>query len=128
MAADSAFVQPVGYDIVILSDLLHFSTSHDVLLLSLTSLLARNRTSRAYVAAGNYTPSSVCDNFLREGEKLGIVWQEGGDHENSTTTKDGWHGTLDVSGLDKEQLATRKNACRWWLGCWLISTDSEAGS
>lgn len=126
-APNSASVHPVGYDVVILSDLLHFSTSHDALLLSLTSLLAKNRTSRAYVAAGNYTPPSVCDHFLREGEKLGIIWQEGGDQDDSTTANDEWRGALKVSGLEKEQLATRKNACRWWLGRWLIATDPEAG-
>ena len=126
-ATDITSICPVGYDIVILSDLLHFSTSHDALLLSLTSLLAKNRTSRAYVAAGNYTPPSICENFLREGEKRGITWQEGGDnHENSTVDNE-WHGTLEVSSLDKEQLAIRKSACKWWLGRWLSPADSEVG-
>lgn len=126
-ATENASIHPVGYDIVILSDLLHFSTSHDALLLSLTSLLAKNRTSRAYVAAGNYTPPSICENFLREGERLGIIWKEGGDDEYSTTMDNEWRGTLEVSGLDKEQLAIRKGACRWWLGRWVHSDDPEVG-
>jgi hypothetical protein len=106
--------QPQGFDIVIMSDLLHFDTSHDLLLLSLKSLLSKAATSRAYVAAGNYTRPNVCDNFLREGERLGILWEEG---ENDPTEAE-WHGTLEVTGLDKTQLAARKSVCRWWLGRW----------
>jgi nicotinamide N-methyltransferase len=97
-----------------MSDLLHFHTSHDVLLQSLISLLSKSKTSRAYVAAGNYTPPGVCDSFLRQGELLGIVWEEG---ERGLTEAE-WHGTMEVSGLDKSQLAVRKNVCRWWLGRW----------
>jgi nicotinamide N-methyltransferase len=97
-----------------MSDLLHFHTSHDVLLQSLISLLSKSKTSRAYVAAGNYTPPHVCDSFLRQGELLGIVWEEG---ERGPAEAE-WHGTMEVSGLDKSQLAVRKNVCRWWLGRW----------
>lgn len=110
--------RPLGYDIVILSDLLHFHASHDVLLLSLTSLLSQSETSRVYVAAGNYTPPDVCDHFLRNAEKLGIAWNEG----EKTLEEAEWLGTFEVTGLDKVQLASRKNVCRWWLGRWSIFT------
>ena len=106
--------QPRGFDVVIMSDLLHFDSSHDVLLLSLKSLLSKTTTSRVYVAAGNYTQPTVCDNFLREGERIGIIWEEG----SNDPTEAKWHGTLEVTGLDRTQLANRKRACRWWLGRW----------
>jgi EEF1A N-terminal glycine/lysine methyltransferase len=97
-----------------MSDLLHFDASHDLLLLSLKTLLSKSATSRAYVAVGNYTPSDVCDNFLRQGERLGFIWKEG----ESDPADAEWHGTLEITGLDKTQLAARKNVCRWWLGRW----------
>ena len=40
---------PVGYDIMILSDLLHFSTSHDALISSIQMLLAKLESARIYV-------------------------------------------------------------------------------
>ena len=97
-----------------MSDLLHFDASHDLLLLSLKLLLSKAATSRVYVAVGNYTKATVCDNFLREGERIGIIWEEG---ENNPTEAE-WHGTLEVTGLDRTQLAARKNVCRCWLGRW----------
>ena len=102
-----------GYDIVILSDLLHFDSSHDVLISSLTSLLRKSATARTYVAAGKYTLPHVCDHFLREGEASGIVWEEGEDDPV-------WRGYLQVKGggLDREQLGVRKGMCRWWIGRW----------
>ena len=105
-----------GFDIVILSDLLHFDSSHDVLLSSLTSLLRRSVTARTYVAAGKYTLSHVCDHFLQEGEAAGIVWEEGEDDPV-------WRGGLEVKGggLDLEQLSVRKGMCRWWIGRWDLS-------
>jgi nicotinamide N-methyltransferase len=115
-----------GYDIVILSDLLHFDRSHGALIASLTSLLSKSRTSQVYISAGKYTPSHVCDNFLMEGTRAGLVFEEGviltdgggdDDHDaNSDTTA--WLGNLEVSGLDKEQLSARKAMCRWWVGRW----------
>lgn len=108
-----------GFDIVILSDLLHFDASHDVLLASLTSLLSASKTSRAYVAAGKYTHTEVCDHFLSEGEKMGITWEVGEDDPV-------WKGTLPVhgGGLDREQLGVRKGMCRWWIGRWNLDKIS----
>lgn len=102
-----------GYDIVILSDLLHFDRSHDVLISSLTSLLRKSSSARTYVAAGKYTLPHVCDHFLREAEEAGIALAEGEDDPV-------WRGDLEVKGggLDREQLGIRKSMCRWWVGRW----------
>ncbi|KAJ3747876.1 hypothetical protein DFH05DRAFT_860335 [Lentinula detonsa] len=107
----------VGFDIVILSDLLHFQTSHDVLVRSLSLLLAKTVDARVYVAAGKYTLSDVCSSFLLKAANAGLVFEEDL-HMNS---EDGskWQGTLPVSGLDPEALGIRKNNCRSWVGHWL---------
>ncbi|TFK84384.1 hypothetical protein K466DRAFT_527452 [Polyporus arcularius HHB13444] len=102
-----------GFDVVIMSDLLHFDRSHDVLIQSLTSLLSKESSARAYVAAGKYTQSHVCDNFVREAHRAGITLEEG-------EVEPVWRGALEVSGggLDLEQLGVRKDMCRWWVGRW----------
>jgi hypothetical protein len=41
--------QVLGYDIMILSDLLHFSASHDALISSVQMLLAKLESARIYV-------------------------------------------------------------------------------
>ncbi|KAJ3556030.1 hypothetical protein NM688_g2250 [Phlebia brevispora] len=101
LASTMGTEHPSGYDIVILSDLLHFDGSHDVLLSSLVSLLRKLPTSRAYVAAGKYTPTHVCQHFISAAEKAGIVWEQGEDDPV-------WRGTLSVrgGGLTKEQLGS----------------------
>ena len=98
---------------MILSDLLHFDGSHDVLLSSLVSLLRKAPSSRTYVAAGKYTAAHVCEHFVSEAEKAGISLEEGEDDPV-------WRGVLDVhgGGLDREQLGVRKGMCRWWVGRW----------
>lgn len=98
---------------MILSDLLHFDTSHDVLIFSLVSLLDKSEESRCYVAAGKYTPAHVCDHFLRSAEKEGMEWVEG-------EVDEVWRGQLEVNGggLDRENLGIRKGNCRWWVGKW----------
>ncbi|KAI1784872.1 hypothetical protein LXA43DRAFT_1040680 [Ganoderma leucocontextum] len=92
-----------AFDVVIMSDLLHFDRSHDVLLQSLLSLLRKASSARAYIAAGKYTPPS-----------FGMVMEEG-------EVESVWHGSLEVSGggLDREQLGVRKDMCRWWIGRWM---------
>lgn len=101
------------YDVVILSDLLHFDKSHDALLMSVTSLLRRSSDARTYIAAGKYTPAHVCENFVRSAESVGIILSE-------QPVDEGWRGSLEVrgSGLNKENLAIRKDMCRWWTGRW----------
>ncbi|KAF8137600.1 hypothetical protein EV363DRAFT_1254500 [Boletus edulis] len=101
-----------GYDIVIMSDLLHFDSSHGVLMLALSSLLAKSSQTRVYVAAGNYTAPHVCDNFINLGTHAGLIWEE------KTSEQETWMGSMIVSGLDTVQLTTRKRACRWWIGRW----------
>ncbi|KAJ3732918.1 hypothetical protein DFJ43DRAFT_1070248 [Lentinula guzmanii] len=107
----------VGFDIVILSDLLHFQTSHDVLVTSLSLLLAKTVDARVYVAAGKYTLSDVCSSFLQKAANAGLIFKE----DLHMTSEDGskWQGTLPVSGLDPEALGIRKNNCRSWVGHWL---------
>lgn len=102
-----------GFDVVILSDLLHFDRSHDVLLQSLLTLLRRAPAARAYVAAGTYTAPHICAHFVRAAAEAGIVLEEG-------EVEPVWRGALGVSGggLDREQLGVRKGMSRWWVGRW----------
>lgn len=104
------------YDILILSDLLHFDRSHDVLLTSLTSLLCRNASARAYVAAGKYTSPEICERFVRDAQDAGIALCE-----QAVDAEAGWLGELLVSGggLDVQQLAVRKGMVRYWVGQWI---------
>ncbi|KAK7044843.1 hypothetical protein R3P38DRAFT_2609143 [Favolaschia claudopus] len=101
-----------GYDVVILSDLLHFHSSHEVLVSSVDALLARSQDARIHVAAGTYTKPDVCDNFLRLSAKAGFVFEE----VISSTEEQEWSGKLAVGGLDSEALKARKAACRYWVG------------
>lgn len=107
---------PAGYDIVIMSDLLHFHSSHDVLVNSIISLLSKSHTSRVYLAAGKYTARHVCDNFVRVAEKAGVILEEGQLEVDQSDAR--WLGTMTVSGLNEEDLAIRKGMCRWWVGRW----------
>ncbi|EIW55262.1 uncharacterized protein TRAVEDRAFT_39545 [Trametes versicolor FP-101664 SS1] len=102
-----------GFDVVILSDLLHFDRSHDVLLQSLLTLLRRAPAARAYVAAGTYTAPHICAHFVSAAAEAGIVLEEG-------EVEPVWRGALGVSGggLDREQLGVRKGMSRWWVGRW----------
>ncbi|KAF4597905.1 hypothetical protein EYR38_006297 [Pleurotus pulmonarius] len=113
-----------GYDILILSDLLHFDRSHDVLISSLIFLLRRSTDSRAYIAAGSYTRPEVRDTFLRKVEEAGLRVDPGsGSAADSlglaqVACDTQWLGKLQVSGLDREQLAARKAVCRYWTARW----------
>ncbi|ETW78129.1 hypothetical protein HETIRDRAFT_479321 [Heterobasidion irregulare TC 32-1] len=109
-----------GFDVVILSDLLHFDRSHPALLASLTALLARAASARVYVAAGSYTRPAVCDAFLRLAEEAGIMWEQsgGGGGGGAEGGAEAWMGTMRVTGLQLDQLAARKAMCRWWVGRW----------
>ncbi|KAF8174073.1 hypothetical protein BJ912DRAFT_1077728 [Pholiota molesta] len=103
-----------GYEIVILSDLLHFFDSHDVLVSSIEKLLVKREDARVYVGAGNYTHAHVCDNFLQKGRSVGLHFDEIIDVDEDQK----WLGTLEVSTLDQEALQLRKNNCRYWIGRW----------
>ena len=111
---------PDAFDVVIMSDLLHFDRSHDVLLQSLLSLLQKSSSARAYIAAGKYTPAHVCDHFIQEARRSGFLMEEG-------EVESVWHGSLEVSGggLDREQLGIRKDMCRWWIGRWTDPLNME---
>ncbi|KAF5379052.1 hypothetical protein D9615_005990 [Tricholomella constricta] len=105
---------PPGYDIVILSDLLHFRDSHDVLVASIRSLLSRSKDSRVHVSAGKYTHRDVCDNFVLKGQDVGLVFDE--IHAGPDETQ--WKGMMEVGGLDNEALSIRKANCYYWVGRW----------
>jgi len=104
----------LGYDIVILSDLLHFSTSHDALISSVQMLLAKLESARIYVGAGSYTQTEICDTFIQKGKEGGLIFIEILDEG----VEKKWLGNMSVSNLDKEALGVRKAACRYWIGCW----------
>ncbi|TFK38048.1 hypothetical protein BDQ12DRAFT_652333 [Crucibulum laeve] len=103
-----------GFDTLILSDLLHFYDAHPVLVSSIISLLKKSPSSQVHVGAGSYTKPHVCDNFLALGKQAGLQFEE---FQSSDEDK-GWNGSMSVSGLDKEALALRKGACRYWVGKW----------
>lgn len=106
-----------GYDILILSDLLYFDASHEQLVQSIELLLSRKATSRVYVAAGMYTPSRVCDNFLQIARQKGLENEEL-THKTQTEEEKFWRGELPVFGMSREGLSASKANVRWWLLWW----------
>ncbi|PPQ69679.1 hypothetical protein CVT24_001212 [Panaeolus cyanescens] len=106
----SLLPSPTGYDVLILSDLLHFFTAHDSLIVSIRYFLAKTSESRVYVGAGKYTQPHVCDNFLAKAKAAGLEMEE------ITVEGEEWMGNKAVSGLDKEDLNLRKAHCRYWIG------------
>ncbi|KIO15801.1 hypothetical protein M407DRAFT_34601 [Tulasnella calospora MUT 4182] len=101
----------LGYDILVLSDLLHFASSHDDLIASTINLLKAGSESRVYLAAGKYTREQVCCNFIEKTEKRGIEWQVG--------ANDGlWAGERKVGHWSLEDLSARKANVNWWIGKW----------
>ncbi|KAA1472415.1 hypothetical protein DENSPDRAFT_778485 [Dentipellis sp. KUC8613] len=113
-----------GFDIVVLSDLLHFDRAHPDLIASLTALLAKNPSSRTYVGAGIYTRPEHCTHFLRLAEAAGIIWVDGGSGVGDDVGREEdtvWRGTMVVKGLDAASLGVRKGMCRWWVGKWAES-------
>jgi nicotinamide N-methyltransferase len=103
-----------GFDIVIMSDLLHFDSSHTALVDSLIALLSKSDGSRAYVAAGRYTKQDVCDRFINQTRLAGIELVEESHHQG------GWQGQMAVRGpgLDLEGLRSRRDMSRLWVGRW----------
>ena len=97
-----------------MSDLLHFGSEHSALVDSLTALLAKSRGSRVYVAAGNYTKQDVCDQFIDQAQRAGILLVE------ESCQQVGWQGEMVVRGpgLDREGLKRRRDMSRLWVGRW----------
>jgi len=98
-----------------MSDLLHFGGSHSALVDSLVALLAKSGGSRVYVAAGNYTKQDVCDRFIDQAQRAGILLVEEGYQQI------GWQGKMVVHGpgLDREGLRRRRDMSRLWIGRWM---------
>ncbi|EKM76738.1 hypothetical protein AGABI1DRAFT_131032 [Agaricus bisporus var. burnettii JB137-S8] len=103
-----------GYDTMILSDLVHLDSFHDILLKSISLLLSKTETARLHVAAGKYTQPHVCDMFLTKAKGSGLILEEW----KPKPDEKGWLGSLEVSDLDHDALALRKDACRYWIGYW----------
>ena len=103
-----------GFDIVIMSDLLHFGSEHSALVASLAALLSKSRGSRVYVAAGNYTKQDVCDRFIDQARRAGLLLVE------ESYQQVGWQGEIVVrgQGLDREGLRRRRDMSRLWVGRW----------
>jgi nicotinamide N-methyltransferase len=108
-------VESKGYDVLILSDLLHFHTSHPALISSICALLPRTAKSRAFVGAGKYTSEAVCDDWVHAAHVAGLEMEEVQDDNT-------WTGRMEVvwSGtrLDERALTERKGNCRLWIGRW----------
>jgi len=103
-----------GYDILILADLLHLTPPIHPLLNSLTSLLARTPTSRAYISVGAYTKQPVVEAFRQAAGDAGLAWEDwdmGGAWEGSNV-----QGVGEVE--DKEGLIALKVTVRGWIVKW----------
>lgn len=105
-----------GCDVMILSDLLYFDNSHLELVKSITLLLSRSPGARAYVAAGTYTPPTVCDAFFALAKTAELECEERTDISSSDEIY--WRGKLPVVGLTKVELSARKKQVRWWILKW----------
>ena len=55
----------------------------------------------------------MCDNFLQQGRKAGLTFEE------IFTNDARWMGEMEVGGLDSDALTMRKSACRYWIGSWV---------
>jgi len=104
-----------GFDIVIMSDLLHFDSSHAALVDSLAALLSKSGGSRVYVAAGKYTKQDFCDSFINQAQHAGIALVE------ECYQQVGWQGKMAVRGpgLDRDGLKRRRDMSRLWVGRWM---------
>ncbi|QRV90720.1 methyltransferase domain protein [Ceratobasidium sp. AG-Ba] len=104
-----------GYDILILSDLLHFDSSHQDILSTIARTLSREPEACVYLAAGLYTREPVRESFLKSGEEIGLQW--------TPMPNDGiWRGQQDIrsDGMlwSQEDLNARKGNVVAWIGRW----------
>ncbi|KIY68142.1 hypothetical protein CYLTODRAFT_421903 [Cylindrobasidium torrendii FP15055 ss-10] len=109
-----SLVDRTGYDIVVLSDLLHFDTSHHVLVDSIQKLLARSPDAVAYIAAGKYTLPPVCEQFVQIAKGAGFQISE----VEASHADEGWLGNIEVPSFTIDELAIRKSNCRFWILRW----------
>ncbi|KAF8609776.1 hypothetical protein BDV93DRAFT_518529 [Ceratobasidium sp. AG-I] len=106
------------YDTLVLSDLLHFDSSHSDILSTVTQTLFRSSSARVYVAAGLYTHEPVRDAFLKAGEAVGLEW--------TPMPNDGiWRGQADIRSdgvvWTQGDLNARKRNVIAWVGRWKSS-------
>jgi nicotinamide N-methyltransferase len=104
-----------GYDVLILSDLLHFDSSHPDILFTVVKTLSHKPKACVYVAAGLYTRAHVREAFLRAGEDVGLEWVP--------IANDGiWRGETRVRSdgalWSQDDLNARKSNVVAWIGRW----------
>ncbi|EJD51381.1 hypothetical protein AURDEDRAFT_111896 [Auricularia subglabra TFB-10046 SS5] len=102
-----------GFDVLLLSDLLHFADEHGALLDSVDRLLRKDGGARVYVAAGRYTKPAVCERFVLGAQSRGLVLDEW-----EITADAPWEVQSTLKGVDGEGMAARKRNCRMWAGRW----------
>ncbi|CAE6424480.1 unnamed protein product [Rhizoctonia solani] len=106
---------PEGYDVLVLSDLLHFDSSHSDILSTVTRTLKRSPDAWVYLAAGLYTHKSVREAFLKAGEEAGLEWTS---IENDGVWKGETRVTSDGEAWAREDLNARKANVVAWIGRW----------
>ncbi|KAG8685643.1 hypothetical protein FRC11_010284, partial [Ceratobasidium sp. 423] len=104
-----------GYDVLVLSDLLHFDSSHLDILSTVTQTLKQSPDARVYLAAGLYTQKSVREAFLKAGEEVGLDWAP---LENDGTWRGELRVTSDGVAWTQEDLDARKVNVVAWIGRW----------
>ncbi|KEP51774.1 putative methyltransferase [Rhizoctonia solani 123E] len=104
-----------GYDVLILSDLLHFDSSHSDILATVSQTLKRSPDAWIYLAAGLYTHEAVRQAFLKAGEEVGLEWTP---LENDGTWKGEVRVISDGEAWAQEDLNARKANVVAWIGKW----------
>lgn len=104
-----------GYDVLLLSDLLHFDSSHLDLISTVSRTLSRSAHARVYVGAGLYTREPIREGFLQAGRDIGLEW--------SPMNNDGvWRGEKEIHSdgvpWSLGDLNARKSNVVAWVGKW----------
>ena len=110
----------LGYDIMILSDLLHFSTSHDALISSVQMLLAKLESARIYVGVSRFI---VCFNWglcklkggkrqvLTRGQRYATLLSRRG-------KKEGWYSQKFLMKASKRNGWAICRSATWTMRLW----------
>ncbi|KAH7344500.1 hypothetical protein B0J17DRAFT_726641 [Rhizoctonia solani] len=104
-----------GYDVLVLSDLLHFDSSHSDILSTVSQTLKRSPNARVYLAAGLYTREPVRQAFLRAAEEMGLDWKP---VENDGIWRAETQVKSDGEAWTREDLSARKANVVAWIGSW----------
>ncbi|KAF8503890.1 hypothetical protein BU17DRAFT_78324 [Hysterangium stoloniferum] len=121
---DGHQVPEAGFDILILSDLLHFSSSHTELVNSVVALLKRDGEARVYVAAGMCSPPCLNSIKFELMPSLIVPFRKLYRSREGKVSGE-WLGELCVRGLTKDDMGARKGKCWWWAGRWGAGAYSD---